>query len=74
MESLFDVGLVKSIGISNFNKSQIERILKICRIRPVMLQVEISVNFLNEKLIQYAKSVGLQVTAYSPFGSPSMKK
>ncbi|VDM01264.1 unnamed protein product [Schistocephalus solidus] len=74
MELLIDAGLAKSIGISNFNKSQIERILKICRIKPVMLQVEISVNFLNEKLVQYAKSIGLQVTAYSPFGSPSMKK
>ncbi|VDL86739.1 unnamed protein product [Schistocephalus solidus] len=72
MESLVDAGLAKSIGISNFNKSQIERILKICRIKPVMLQIEISVNFLNEKLIQYAKSVGLQVTAYAPFGSPSL--
>ncbi|BHF62013.1 hypothetical protein SprV_0100499400 [Sparganum proliferum] len=72
MESLVDAGLAKSIGISNFNKSQIERILKICRIKPVMLQVEISVNFLNEKLVQYAQSVGLQVTAYAPFGSPSL--
>ncbi|KAL7063737.1 hypothetical protein AAHC03_0103 [Spirometra sp. Aus1] len=74
MESLVDAGLAKSIGISNFNKSQIERILKICRIRPVMLQIEITVNFLNETLVQYAKSVGLHVTAYSPFGSPSLKK
>ncbi|KAL7063733.1 hypothetical protein AAHC03_0107 [Spirometra sp. Aus1] len=74
MESLVDAGLAKSIGVSNFNKSQIERILKICRIKPVMLQVEVTVNFLNEKLVQYAKSVGLQVTAYAPFGQPSVNR
>ncbi|VDL92918.1 unnamed protein product [Schistocephalus solidus] len=72
MEDLVDLGLTRSIGLSNFNKSQIERILKICRIKPVMLQVEISVNFLNEKLVQYAKSVGLQVTGFAPFGSPTL--
>ncbi|KAL7063009.1 hypothetical protein AAHC03_0111 [Spirometra sp. Aus1] len=72
MEDLVDDGLTRSIGVSNFNMSQIERILRICRIKPVMLQVEISVNFLNEDLVQYAKSVGLQVTGYAPFGSPTL--
>jgi len=39
MESLVDKGLAKSIGISNFNKTQIERLLENCRIRPANLQV-----------------------------------
>ncbi|CAH8509597.1 unnamed protein product [Schistosoma turkestanicum] len=70
MEKLVDDGLVKSIGVSNFNKRQIENILKHCRIKPANLQVEIHANFPNTKLVEYAESVGLTVTAYAPLGSP----
>lgn len=70
MERLVDEGLVKSIGLSNFNRKQIDRILKCCRIKPVNLQVEIHANFPNSNLVDYAKSVGMTVTAYAPLGSP----
>nr|VZI10681.1 unnamed protein product [Spirometra erinaceieuropaei] len=59
MEKLVDAGLVKSIGVCNFNETQIERI-------------EISVNFMNEHLVEFAHSYGIQVTAYAPLGSPAM--
>lgn len=39
MERLVDMGLVKSIGISNFSIEQIERLLANCRIKPVTNQV-----------------------------------
>lgn len=40
MERLVDLGLVKSIGISNFNTQQIDRVLANCRIKPVNNQVK----------------------------------
>lgn len=39
MEELVDIGIAKNIGISNFNKRQIERILANCRIKPANNQV-----------------------------------
>lgn len=39
MEECVKQGLVKSIGVSNFNSKQIERILAICTIKPAVLQV-----------------------------------
>ena len=39
MEKLVDEGLVKNIGVSNFNKKQMERLVKNCRIKPANLQV-----------------------------------
>lgn len=41
METLIAKGLTKNIGISNFNSEQVERILKICTIKPVTNQVNI---------------------------------
>lgn len=40
MEKLVDEGLVKSVGVSNFNISQLERLLSVCRIKPAANQVK----------------------------------
>ena len=70
MEELVKEGLVRHIGLSNFNESQIQRILDCATIRPVMLQIESNPHFPNQKLIDFAKSKGILSTAYAPLGSP----
>lgn len=39
MEKLVELGLVRSIGVSNFNSEQIERLLLNCTMKPVTNQV-----------------------------------
>ncbi|VDO05111.1 unnamed protein product [Rodentolepis nana] len=70
MEKLVPAGLAKSVGVANFNKRQIERIIKHGTIVPAVNQVEVHLHFLNTKLIEFCQSKGIQVEAYSPFGSP----
>lgn len=70
MEELVSAGLVRSIGLSNFNKSQIDRILKICKIPPAVNQVEVNLHCLNTKLIDYCHSKNIIVEGYAPLGSP----
>ena len=69
MEELVEAGLARSIGISNFTKSQVDRILKVCKIPPAVNQVEVNLHWLNTKLLTYCHSKNIQIEGYSPFRS-----
>ncbi|KAI8441614.1 hypothetical protein MSG28_015179 [Choristoneura fumiferana] len=69
MEEAWKLGLAKSIGISNFNISQMERLLEHCEVKPAVLQVEVNLNFAQPRLVQFCQQHSITVMAYSPFGS-----
>jgi aldehyde reductase len=68
LENLVREGLVKSIGVSNFNKEQLDKLLTKAIIKPVVNQIEVQPYFQNKELVEYTKSLGIKVTAYSPLG------
>nr|QJA18291.1 aldo-keto reductase [Monochamus alternatus] len=71
MEQCVRLGLVKSIGVSNFNSKQLDRLLSCAKIKPVMNQIEVSPNLNQKKLISFCKDLDIAITAYSPLGSPA---
>ncbi|RXG61084.1 Aldose reductase, partial [Armadillidium vulgare] len=67
-------GRVRSIGLSNFNKSKIDKILKVAEIPPAVLQIEAHCYFPQKPLVEYCQQKGIAVTAYSPLGAPWTKE
>lgn len=70
MEALQASGKVKSIGVSNFNIRQLQRLLATCKVPPAVNQVELHPYLVQAELIDFCKSKNIVLTAFSPFGSP----
>lgn len=68
MEECVNLGLAKSIGISNFNAEQIDRLLKNCKIKPVCNQVEVNPNLNQKKLIEFSRQRDIVIVGYCPLG------
>jgi alcohol dehydrogenase (NADP+) len=73
MEDMVNAGLIKSIGVSNFNKNQIQRILDNSTIKPSNVQVENHIYFQQDDLINFCKANNIVVTAYSPLASKGIE-
>ncbi|EIM21378.1 2-methylbutyraldehyde reductase [Wallemia mellicola CBS 633.66] len=69
MEKLVDSGKVKSIGVSNFSIANMKKILAICRIKPVVNQVESHAYLSQRELKKFCEENGVLLQAYSPLGS-----
>lgn len=74
MEAQVDAGRAKTIGLSNFNSKQIERILKSARIPPANLQIELHLYFQQKEMVKFCRANGITVCAYSPLGTRGTAK
>ncbi|XP_063543638.1 aldo-keto reductase family 1 member B1-like isoform X2 [Cydia strobilella] len=70
MEPLVAEGLVRSLGLSNFNSKQITRVLEVAKVKPVVNQVECHPYLNQQRLKDFCEARGIRLTAYSPLGSP----
>lgn len=66
LEDLQAKGLVKHIGVSNFNHRQIDNLLKNCTILPYVNQIENHIFYQREEYVKYLQSKGIKVVAWSP--------
>lgn len=71
MEELVHQGLVKRLGVCNYNSGLLHDLMSYASIKPAELQIESHPYLCQESLIRLAKSYGMAVTAFSPFGALS---
>ncbi|XP_078663022.1 aldo-keto reductase family 1 member B1-like isoform X1 [Branchiostoma floridae x Branchiostoma belcheri] len=74
MENLVDAGLVKAIGVSNFNISQMEEVLTNGRIKPAVNQVESHPYLVCHRLLERCRAKDVMMTAYCPLGRPGSQE
>nr|CAI5867713.1 unnamed protein product [Callosobruchus analis] len=69
LEKLQREGLTRSIGVSDFNISQIERILKNCEIRPSNHQFEYHAALQLDDVVKFCKDNDIVCTGFATLGS-----
>jgi len=71
MEELVDMGLTKSISMSNMTIAKLEAVLPLCRIKPALVQMELHPSFQQPELYDYCVGQGILPVGFCPIGSPT---
>jgi D-xylose reductase len=71
MEELVRAGLVRNIGVCNFNVALLRDLLSYAKVPPAVLQVELHPFLAQDKLLRFCREAGIAVTAFSPLGALS---
>lgn len=74
LEEAYKAGKLHAIGLSNFEKEDIDNILTSCEIKPMVNQILAHISNTPEELISYSKKKGILVEAYSPVAHGELMK
>lgn len=66
MEKLYQDGRCDAIGVCNFEKKHLSRLLKFCKIKPMINQIELHPFFQQRETTSFCEENDIQVMAYSP--------
>lgn len=71
---LYQAGLIRSIGVSNFTKEQIQPLIDATNVVPMVDQIYLCPGALQLDTVNYAKEKGILIEAYSPFSTGRLFK
>jgi diketogulonate reductase-like aldo/keto reductase len=74
LEKAYKAGKLRSIGLSNFGRDDIENILDNCSVQPMVNQILAHISNTPKELIKYNQDKNILVEAYSPFGHGELFK
>ncbi|HPE78239.1 MAG TPA: aldo/keto reductase [Draconibacterium sp.] len=74
LEEAYKAGKLKAIGVSNFQKTDIENIFESCTIPPMVNQILAHISNTPKELIKYCKENNILVEAYSPVAHGELMK
>jgi diketogulonate reductase-like aldo/keto reductase len=67
-------GKLRAIGLSNFEKADIDNILDSCSVKPMVNQILAHISNTPQELIEYCQDKDILVEAYSPIGHGELLK
>ncbi|MFX1330720.1 MAG: aldo/keto reductase [Promethearchaeota archaeon] len=74
LEEAYEAGKLRAIGLSNFEKADIDNILESCSVKPMVNQILAHISNTPKELIQYTQEKGILVEAYSPIAHGELLK
>lgn len=74
LEEAYKAGKLRAIGLSNFDKPDLDNILESCTVKPVVNQILAHISNTPKELIHYAQNKGILVEAHSPIGHGELLK
>ena len=74
LEDAYKVGKLRAIGVSNFKEVDLDNILASCTITPMANQLLVHASNTPFELLEYSKSKGILVEAYSPIAHGEVMK
>ncbi len=74
LEEAYKAGKLRAIGLSNFEKADIDNILESCTVQPMVNQILAHISNTPKELIQYTRDRGMLVEAYSPVAHGELMK
>lgn len=74
LEEAYQAGKLRSIGLSNFEKADIDNILASSSVKPMVNQILAHISNTPTELIQYSEEKGMLVEAYSPVAHGELMK
>lgn len=74
LEDAYEAGKLRAIGVSNFERDDIDNILGACNVQPMVNQVLAHISNTPHPLIRYAQQQGMLVEAYSPIAHGELLK
>lgn len=66
LETLYQEGRVKAIGVSNFQIHHLQDVMEGAEIKPMVNQVEFHPRLTQKELLQFCREQGIQLEAWSP--------
>ena len=69
MEELHEKGKVKAIGVCNYSKRHLEELLQVCKIKPMVNQVEFHPRLVQSELLEFCQKEGIVLQAFGSLGS-----
>ena len=74
LEAAYQAGKLRAIGVSNFEKADLDNILTSCTVKPMVNQILAHISNTPKDLIQYMQDQGILVEAHSPIAHGELLK
>lgn len=69
MEEMYEAGMCRAIGVSNFMPHHLDIILEKAKIKPMINQLEYHPGYMQKDVVKFCSDAGILVEAWSPLGN-----